>query len=143
MSWSSVKLSFTALLPAVLFGSFVACETPTVRNQNTTEPPKPVEAKQVFVEDDQSMIENFDRALGELEVIDEFAAQEEWSTVSEHHTVFRQSTRKLPRPKLTRPYISLALLDLFDLYDIKLEQAIANQNSEDVSFAADDSRIFR
>lgn len=89
----------------------------------------------LFADDDERIVSNFNRALNELEAITAFCADEDWVVAAQRYENFQQATRVRPQPKLSQPDISLALLDAFDLYNVKLQEAINAEVSSDAIFA--------
>jgi len=71
-------------------------------------------------------------------LIDEMAgavAANNWPNAQSLYAEFQRKTEHLPAPQLHHPDISPVLQDFFDLYSVKLERALTEQNAQDVSLA--------
>jgi hypothetical protein len=75
------------------------------------------------------------RAQELLSQITAAVATNDWAQAQELFDEFERRTQRLPAPQLHHPDISPVLQDFFDLYDVQLERAIAEQNARQAGFA--------
>ncbi len=138
----SITIGLLILLFIAAGGGILACRK--ISSSNAVNPSSNPAAESIskktsdadFADDDEHVIKNFDRALDELDEITSSCDREDWQVAGEHYEIFRQVTRKQPQPKLSHPDVSLALLDAFDLYNVQLEQAIADEDWTEATFAS-------
>lgn len=71
-----------------------------------------------------------------LDQVNADADSGDWKIAHQHFTEFEARTGRLPVPQLNHPDISPVMQDFFVLYRVQLARAIAQQNLQQVHFAA-------
>lgn len=86
-------------------------------------------------QDEGQMHTDLMRAQELLGAISAAMAVNDWANAQQALTEFQGKTQRLPAPQLHHPDISPILQDFFALYAVQLENALAQQNAPQASFA--------
>ena len=86
-------------------------------------------------QDEGQMHADLVRAQDLLGTISTAMAANDWANAQQALTEFQSKTQRLPAPQLHHPDISPILQDFFVLYAVQLENALAQQNASQASFA--------
>ncbi len=126
---------FTRRLQSILILTLLAatCAKPDSTKES---PPRPEKRQVEFHNGDGWIASNLDLALKWLEGLRNEIKEERWEAAQLSLVQFRRATTSLPKPKLSSPHVSLALLDLFDLYSYQLEEAINSRIQHEALFAS-------
>lgn len=126
---STKSLQFILILALLA----VACAKPDSTREGS---PRPEKRQVEFHNADGWIANNLDLALNRLEDLRNEIKEERWEAAQLSLVQFRKATTSLPAPKLSSPHVSLALLDLFDLYSYQLEEAIDSRIQHEALFAS-------
>jgi hypothetical protein len=118
--------------PAPINGA-AAKITPTIRPQATL-PPQTTGPK--TTQTDAQVYAGLGRAQLILDQLNDAVRASDWQSAQSRYSEFEQSTQHLPTPQLTHPDFSLVMQDFFALYKVQLVRALAEQNSHQSRFAA-------
>lgn len=118
--------------PAPLNGAG-ARSTPSIRPLATL-PPQTTGPK--TVQTDAQVYASLGRALSILDQLNGAVRAGDWQGAQERYTEFERATQHLPTPQLTHPDFSLVMQDFFMLYKVQLVRSLAEWNSHQSQFAA-------
>jgi hypothetical protein len=107
--------------------------TPTIRPQATL-PPQTTGPK--TTQTDAQIYAGLGRAQSILDQLNDAVRVGDWQSAQNRYTEFEQATQHLPTPQLTHPDFSLVMQDFFALYKVQLVRALAEQNTHQSRFAA-------
>jgi hypothetical protein len=79
---------------------------------------------------------DFSRAQVLLDQLNQSISAGDWTSSKQYFDEFEQRTERLPVPQLNHPDISPVMQDFFLLYKVQLARAIAEQNTHNAQFAA-------